>query len=78
MKPVKELPEVECVVRQLRRLIAGKNIVHARLIRPGLAPDNPPRQFADWLRNTSIESVGRRGKHILINLRISGLITHLR
>ena len=74
-----ELPEVECVVRQLRRLITGKNIVYARLIRPGLAPENPPRQFADWLRNTSVESVGRRGKHILINLSNQRtLITHLR
>ncbi len=74
-----ELPEVECVVRQLRRLITGKKIVHARLIRPGLAPENPPRQFASSISNSSVESVGRRGKHILINLSNQRtLITHLR
>jgi len=74
-----ELPEVEMVVRGLREVLSGRRIIKARLHRPGLAPDNPPRQFVAWLRGATVESVARRGKHILIHLS-SGrtLITHLR
>lgn len=74
-----ELPEVECVVRQLGRLVSGRTILSARLIRPGLAPDSTPRSFAASLRGARIEGVGRRGKHILIHLSNGRtLITHLR
>ncbi|HZS04742.1 MAG TPA: bifunctional DNA-formamidopyrimidine glycosylase/DNA-(apurinic or apyrimidinic site) lyase [Blastocatellia bacterium] len=74
-----ELPEVEIVTRHLRALIAGRTIVKAQLIRPGLAPENPPRQFAAALRNGRIDEVGRRGKHILIHLsNARTLVTHLR
>lgn len=74
-----ELPEVELVTRNLDRLIRGRTIARAKLIRPLLAPDNTPSQFARWLRGSRIESVGRRGKHILLmldNERV--LIVHLR
>ena len=74
-----ELPEVELVARNLDRLITGRTILRAKLVRPLLAPYNSPRQFAQWLRSARVESVGRRGKHILIMLdngRV--LIVHLR
>ncbi|MGE0103980.1 MAG: bifunctional DNA-formamidopyrimidine glycosylase/DNA-(apurinic or apyrimidinic site) lyase [Blastocatellales bacterium] len=74
-----ELPEVEMVVRGLRDVLSGRGISKARLLRPGLAPENPPRQFAAWLRGAMVESVARRGKHILIHLSNGRtLITHLR
>jgi formamidopyrimidine-DNA glycosylase len=74
-----ELPEVEIVSRRLRELIKGKVIVEAKLIRPGLAPENPPRQFSAWLRGARVEDVARRGKHILAHLsNRRTLITHLR
>ncbi|QQS46990.1 MAG: bifunctional DNA-formamidopyrimidine glycosylase/DNA-(apurinic or apyrimidinic site) lyase [Acidobacteriota bacterium] len=74
-----ELPEVEMVVRGLRDILAGRKIVSARLLRAGLAPENPPRQFAARLRNAGVIDVGRRGKHILIHFSNSRtLITHLR
>jgi formamidopyrimidine-DNA glycosylase len=74
-----ELPEVEMVARTLDRLVAGRRIASAKLLRPGLAPEHPPRQFARLLRGAKFERVGRRGKHILAELdngRV--LITHLR
>ncbi len=74
-----ELPEVELVARSLERLVAGRRIMAARLLRAGLAPDTTPRAFARALRGALIEAIGRRGKHILFRLdngRV--LITHLR
>lgn len=74
-----ELPEVELVARSLERLITGRRIVRAELLRPGLAPETSPRTFARSLRDARIEKVGRRGKHILFMLgngRV--LIAHLR
>ena len=74
-----ELPEVELVARSLERLVAGRRILSARLLRERLAPDTSPRSFARSLRGAQINSVGRRGKHILAHLdngRV--LITHLR
>jgi formamidopyrimidine-DNA glycosylase len=74
-----ELPEVELVARSLDRLVTGLRIEAAKLIRPGLAPENAPREFARSLRGARFEKVERRGKHILSkfdNGRV--LITHLR
>ncbi len=74
-----ELPEVEMVTRHLRKLVGGRTIIKAQLIRPGLAPENSPRQFAAALRHGRIDEIGRRGKHILIHLsNARTLITHLR
>lgn len=74
-----ELPEVEMVVRHLRSLVAGRRIVKAHLLRPGLAPEHTPRQFAALLRDTTVADVGRRGKHILLHLsRDRTLLVHLR
>jgi formamidopyrimidine-DNA glycosylase len=74
-----ELPEVELVARALDRLVRGRVFASAKLLRPGLAPENTPRDFARHLRGARVERVGRRGKHILAefdNGRV--LITHLR
>jgi formamidopyrimidine-DNA glycosylase len=74
-----ELPEVEMVARHLRSLITGRTILKAQLLRPGLAPENSPRQFAAVLRQAAVDDVGRRGKHILIHLsNARTLIVHLR
>ena len=74
-----ELPEVEMVARHLRSLIGGRTIIKAQLLRPGLAPENSPRQFAAALRQATVDEVGRRGKHILIHLSNGRtLIVHLR
>ncbi|MBS1808095.1 MAG: bifunctional DNA-formamidopyrimidine glycosylase/DNA-(apurinic or apyrimidinic site) lyase [Acidobacteria bacterium] len=74
-----ELPEVEMVVRHLQKLVTHRTILKAQLIRPGLAPENTPRQFAAWLRNATIQEASRRGKHILLHFdNARSLLVHLR
>jgi formamidopyrimidine-DNA glycosylase len=74
-----ELPEVEMVARHLHKLIAGRTIAKAQLLRAKLAPENSPRQFAAWLKGARVEEVTRRGKHILAHLSNRRTwITHLR
>ena len=74
-----ELPEVELVVRALRRFVAGRRIDSAHLLRPRLAPDSTPATFSKCLRQTTIRTVDRRGKHVLFDLANGRtLITHLR
>lgn len=74
-----ELPEVELVARALERAVRGARFESAKLLRPGLAPDTTPREFARRLRGARIVEVGRRGKHILATLdNGETLITHLR
>jgi formamidopyrimidine-DNA glycosylase len=74
-----ELPEVELVARALEQFVTGRTIIAAELLRPGLLHDSTPAQFARRLRGARVESVGRRGKHILIRLdRALVLVVHLR
>ena len=74
-----ELPEVELVARSLDRLLRGRSIVAARLLRAGLSPETSPRSFARRLRGAQFEFAGRRGKHVLLHLGgAQVLITHLR
>jgi formamidopyrimidine-DNA glycosylase len=74
-----ELPEVELVARARGRAVRGLRFESAKLIRPGLAPETTPREFARRLRGARVVDVGRRGKHILATLdNGETLITHLR
>jgi formamidopyrimidine-DNA glycosylase len=64
---VPELPEAETIVRGLRPAIVGRKIravevIHADVLR------RPSRRFAKEVRGRTIESVGRRGKNVLIEL----------
>ena len=74
-----ELPEVELVAKSLDKLVRNRKIIAAELLRERLAPQNPPEEFAAKLKNATINSVGRRGKHILFDLDNGNtLIAHLR
>lgn len=74
-----ELPEVELVIKSLNRLIKNRKIISAELLRERLAPFNSPEEFAKRLENTTINTVTRRGKHILIQLDNQyTLMVHLR
>jgi formamidopyrimidine-DNA glycosylase len=74
-----ELPEVELVCRFLNKLVSGRRIENARLLRQRLAPHSTPRAFSKSLSGSTIESVHRRGKHILFDLdNRRTLLTHLR
>ncbi len=74
-----ELPEVELVAQSLNKLVSNRQIISAELIRERLAPSTNPTEFANNLKNATINFVHRRGKHILFNLdSAKTLITHLR
>jgi len=74
-----ELPEVEHVARSLNALVSGRKIVAAKLLRDRLAPDISTAAFARRLKNSTINFIHRRGKHILFDLSGGNtLITHLR
>lgn len=74
-----ELPEVELVAQSLDKLVSNRQIVRAELLRTRLAPAHSPAEFADKLKNSKIEFVARRGKHILFYLDSAQiLMAHLR
>ncbi len=74
-----ELPEVELVTKSLDKLVGGRTIIIAELLRERLAPFSSPTEFAERLRNARINRVSRRGKHILFDLdNGQTLIAHLR
>lgn len=73
-----ELPEVETIAADLRPHLVGRTIVRCELSFPTIVRHPEPEEFIDAVAGMRIESVGRRGKYILINL--SGdivLVVHL-
>jgi formamidopyrimidine-DNA glycosylase len=74
-----ELPEVELVAKSLNALVSKRKIVAAELVRERLSPTETKESFADKLKNSSINFVHRRGKHVLIDLdNGQTLLVHLR
>ncbi|MGI8543621.1 MAG: bifunctional DNA-formamidopyrimidine glycosylase/DNA-(apurinic or apyrimidinic site) lyase [Aridibacter sp.] len=78
-KKMPELPEVELVRKSLNYLVKKRKILFAELLRERLAPFNSPEEFTEKLKDTIINFVNRRGKHILFDLDNKyTLMTHLR
>jgi formamidopyrimidine-DNA glycosylase len=74
-----ELPEVEHVVRALRRSVAGRRIVAVDLNLPRLVASPAAATFKRKLRGARIEVINRRGKYILIEFDTEHvLLVHLR
>lgn len=75
-----ELPEVETLRRGLERHLVGRTITEVRVPVPKMLKGTltDPGVFGERLRGAGIDSVGRRGKH-LINRLISGyyLLFHM-
>jgi len=63
---VPELPEVETIVADLRPHLVGRTILRAELNFPTIVRHPEPEEFVDAIVGQRIESVGRRGKYILI------------
>src|SRR4051794_17174780 len=63
-----ELPEVEHVVRALRRVVVGRMIIASEIRLPKLIAPLSVSQFNRKVKNTTITGVSRRGKFILIEL----------
>lgn len=71
-----ELPEVETVVRSLVPHLPGRRILAAEFTSPHVTPGNRAA-LAKRLAGRTIQSVKRRGKHILIHLDEGTLVVHL-
>ena len=63
-----ELPEVEHVVRALRRVVIGRRIVATEVRLPKLISPTASSAFNSKLKGSTISGVSRRGKFILIEL----------
>jgi formamidopyrimidine-DNA glycosylase len=61
-----ELPEVEHVVRALRRVVIGRTIIASEVRLPKLITPLPVSSFNRRIKNSTISGVSRRGKFILI------------
>src|SRR5437667_2611896 len=74
-----ELPEVEHVVRALRRVVVGRQIVAAEVTLPKLIAPTTPSAFKRKIKGSTITGVSRRGKYILIELDSDRVLAvHLR
>ena len=74
-----ELPEVEHVVRGLRRAVLGQRILAVDVNLPRLLSGVSSRTFKRKLRGARIEAVNRRVKYILFELdSLDVLLVHLR
>ena len=71
-----ELPEVEHVVRALRRAIVGRRIVATEVRLPKLISPTAPSSFNRKIKGSTITGISRRGKFILIQLRKSRALPH--
>jgi formamidopyrimidine-DNA glycosylase len=65
-----ELPEVETLRRGLERHLVGRTLGEVRVLIPKMLKGTiaDPDVFRDRLQKTRVESVGRRGKHLIITL----------
>ena len=74
-----ELPEVETIRRQLEPELLGRTIVAASVLDERWTRPEPPAAIEAGLAGRGIESVGRRGKYLLVGLDDgSTLLMHLR
>jgi formamidopyrimidine-DNA glycosylase len=73
-----ELPEVETIVRTLRPLLVGRQILNATVLWPRTIAAPSPRAFRKRIEGQTIKSVARRAKFLQIDLSASHLLIHLR
>ncbi len=71
-----ELPEVEHVVRALRRVAVDRRIVATEILLPKLIAPTLTSAFKRKLKDSRITEVSRRGKFILIELDPNGALPH--
>jgi len=74
-----ELPEVETIRRQLEPAVAGRKIEGARVLDERWCRPATPRAFERAVAGRRVESVGRRGKYLILGLEGNRhLVMHLR
>src|SRR5436190_12123501 len=71
-----ELPEVEHVVRALRRVVVGRTIIASEVRLPKLIAPLSVSSFNRRIKHSKIAGVSRRGKFILIELALDAALPH--
>jgi formamidopyrimidine-DNA glycosylase len=74
---VPELPEVETIVRDLRRLVTGSTIARAKVLRPDLIERASAREFESAVRGATIRGITRRAKNIVFDFGENRLVVNL-
>jgi formamidopyrimidine-DNA glycosylase len=74
-----ELPEVETIRRQLEPQVTGSRIERAEILDERWTRPEPPARTEEALAGRRIETVGRRGKYLVLDLDDgAALVMHLR
>lgn len=74
-----ELPEVETIRRQLEPAVVGKRITAARVLDERWSRPEDPASVEKAVAGRAIDSVGRRGKYLMLGLEGNrSLVMHLR
>jgi len=74
-----ELPEVETIRRQLAPALEGRVLERLEVLDPRWCEPAPPDEVADAVAGRAIESLGRRGKYLILELEDDvHLVMHLR
>jgi len=74
-----ELPEVETIRRQLEPAVTGRRITAARVLDERWTRPESPDSVENAVTGRAIESVGRRGKYLILGLEGKrSLVMHLR
>ncbi len=74
-----ELPEVETVVRALRKPLVGRTITDAIFPKdPGRTVNMPPALMAQRIAGQRIEQITRRAKYLVFHLDTDTLVVHLK
>ena len=63
-----ELPEVECLVRDLQNCLAGKQILDLKFFWERMLPGVSSREFCRQIRGRIVREIQRKGKYILFYL----------
>ena len=63
-----ELPEVETIKEDLRKLVVGSEIERARVLDASLVEQPSAQEFASRLESVSITGARRRAKHLIVEL----------
>jgi formamidopyrimidine-DNA glycosylase len=73
-----ELPEVETVVRGLRKDVVGRTFRAMPVITPGQIVTPSSDAFAARLTGQCVETLWRRGKYVIFDLSSDALLVHLK
>ncbi len=63
-----EVPEVETIVRDLRRAVVGRTITYVEVLDPAAVRFPTPPEFVALVGGRRVEGAQRRAKHILLPL----------